>query len=73
MKIKHLVVLFLTWVLVVATIPVGAAPGDVALDPSGAVAYVSSNATASVSVIDTASGATMATVPIGFFTADSRN
>ncbi|MFJ9447007.1 PxKF domain-containing protein [Kitasatospora sp. NPDC101235] len=49
---------------VVATIPVGTAPRDVALSPDGTQAYVTNSGSNSVSVIDTASNTVAATIPV---------
>jgi YVTN family beta-propeller protein len=63
----------------VATIPVGAAPGGIAITPDGAnpyeqddrrhqpLAYVTNAADFTVSVIDTASNTVVATIPVGSF------
>jgi YVTN family beta-propeller protein len=50
---------------VVATIPVGRGPVDVAITPDGARAYVTNAGANSVSVIDTSTNAVTATVPVG--------
>lgn len=52
---------------VVATIPVGSAPIDVALSPDGARAYTANFRSASVSVIDVATRAVIATIPVGVY------
>jgi YVTN family beta-propeller protein len=50
---------------VVAKVPVGAFPVDVAVTPDGSLAYVTNNHSNTVSVIDTAANAVVATVPVG--------
>jgi YVTN family beta-propeller protein len=50
---------------VVATIPVGKNPGDVALSPNGARAYVPNQSSGNVSVIDTSTFKVTATVKVG--------
>ncbi|MFE2134900.1 YncE family protein, partial [Streptomyces sp. NPDC059466] len=50
---------------VVATIPVGHAPREVAVSPNGARAYVTNANADSVSVIKTATNAVVATIPVG--------
>ena len=55
--------------MVVATVPVGAVPGWVAVTPDGKHAYVTNgnagNPPSTVSVIDTATNMVVATVPVG--------
>ena len=55
--------------MVVATVPVGAVPGWVAVTPDGKYAYVTNgnagNPPSTVSVIDTATNMVVATVPVG--------
>jgi YVTN family beta-propeller protein len=50
---------------VVATVPVGGFPRDVAINPSGSRAYVAATVSDAVSVIDTATNSVLATVPVG--------
>lgn len=50
---------------VIATIPVGQSPGDVAVTSNGRFAYVANLFSNSVSVISTASNTVVATVPVG--------
>lgn len=52
---------------VVATMPVGANPVDVVLNPTGSRAYVDNSADNTVSVINTATNTVVATVPVGVF------
>jgi YVTN family beta-propeller protein len=52
---------------VVATVPVGSAPGGVAITPSGAFAYVTNGIDNTVSVIATATNTVVATVPVKNF------
>ena len=49
---------------VVATVPVGVAPGGVAITPDGAFAYVTNLLTNDVSVIATSTSTVVATVPV---------
>ncbi len=50
---------------VTATVPVGAGPRGVAVNPAGTFAYVANRFSNNVSVIDTASNTVVATVPVG--------
>jgi YVTN family beta-propeller protein len=50
---------------VVATVPVGRNPVDVAVTPNGVSAYVTNAGASSVSVINTATNTVIATVPVG--------
>ena len=50
---------------VVATIPVGASPQGVAINPDGTFAYVANGGNDNVSVIDTATNTVVATIPVG--------
>ncbi|PFK10525.1 hypothetical protein COI98_24070 [Bacillus cereus] len=50
---------------VVATIPVGTAPTDVAIKPDGDFAYVTNFNSNNVSVINTGSNSVVATIPVG--------
>jgi YVTN family beta-propeller protein len=52
--------------LVVATIPVGPNPVDIAVTPNGSTAYVTNAGSNSVSVINTTSNTVVATVTVGF-------
>ena len=52
---------------VVATVPVGNAPLQVAVTPNGAFAYVTNESDNSVSVISAATNTVVATVPVGAF------
>ena len=51
--------------MVVATIPVGSNPHDVAITPEGQLAYVTNSGAGTVSVISTASNTVVATIPAG--------
>jgi YVTN family beta-propeller protein len=51
--------------LLVATIPVGAAPYDAAVSPNGSFAYVTNFGGNSVSVINTITNKVVATIPVG--------
>jgi YVTN family beta-propeller protein len=51
--------------LLIATIPVGTEPVDVAIVPDGTRAYVVNKGDGTVSVIDTATNAVVATIPVG--------
>jgi YVTN family beta-propeller protein len=50
---------------VVATVPVGRNPVDIAITPDGTKAYVTNAGANSVSVINTATNSVAATVPVG--------
>ncbi|MFD1275997.1 YncE family protein [Streptomyces kaempferi] len=50
---------------VVATIPVGDAPREVAVSPDGTRAYVTNASADTVSVINTATNTVVATIPVG--------
>ena len=50
---------------VIATIPVGSFPGDVAISPDGTRAYVTNSNSATISVINTATNSVIATIPVG--------
>src|SRR4030095_8038725 len=50
---------------VVATVPVGTQPYDVAVNPPGTFAYMTNHTGDTVSVIDTATNTVVATVPVG--------
>ena len=52
---------------VVATVPVGAGPFGVAVNPNGAFAYVVNSFANNVSVIATATNTVVATIPVGDF------
>ncbi|HEV2782863.1 MAG TPA: PxKF domain-containing protein [Actinophytocola sp.] len=50
---------------VIATIPVGVRPFDLAVDPAGTRVYLTTNGSDSVSVIDPASNTVTAAIPVG--------
>ena len=50
---------------VIATIPVGTAPNQLAVTPGGTRAYVANQGSNTVSVINTATNAVITTVPVG--------
>jgi YVTN family beta-propeller protein/VCBS repeat-containing protein len=50
---------------VIATVPVGRAPSQLAVSPDGSVLYVTNSGSNTLSAISTASGATIATVAVG--------
>jgi YVTN family beta-propeller protein len=52
---------------VVATVPVGATPVGVAVNPAGTFVYVANSFSNTVSVIDTVTNTVVATVPVGVF------
>ena len=52
---------------VTATIPVGAYPYGVAVDPAAGTVYVANTAADTVSVINAATGAVTATIPVGSY------
>ncbi|HEX5502868.1 MAG TPA: choice-of-anchor D domain-containing protein, partial [Thermomicrobiales bacterium] len=49
---------------IIATIPVGGAPGDAAIDPTTGRIYVANDTSGTISVIDSASNTVVATIPI---------
>lgn len=51
--------------IVIATVPVGAAPRGVAINASGTLVYVANNNSGTVSVIDTSTNTVVGTVPVG--------
>ncbi len=55
---------------VIATVPVGSFPSEVAVNPAGTRAYVTNRDSGTVSVIDTATNTVAATVTVGNFPLD---
>src|SRR5687767_13483156 len=50
---------------VMATVPVGVAPGHVVLSPDGSLAYVTNLGSGDLSIIDVARNSVVSTVPVG--------